>query len=316
MSRSKKKNANPQQSMDELLKRATDLFAVPYDDRDGQRDDALPSLRSVAEQMDTTILRVRKLLITAEFYSTAVSRTVQQLIAGGNSIEDVMNQTGLKRASVYSYLPYAGLAFNLDQTTVNADRHRLFRKRIRAVEALQQHIGMPDETDYLWNAVLVFENYPFYTFGRGKTAGVKFFYEVKKGKDGMSAGEIKINRKERQGKTIGVKFFYEVKKGKDGMQEEEIKINPMEKPINRATVEQAYHRALEMGGVVTDPKKLDDVITGPKELGDVITGPKEFGVSGASYLYPMLVRFGVIKGEGEYVDEYFGFFITDTGLKQ
>ena len=62
------------------------------------------------------------------------------------------------------------------------------------------------------------------------------------------------------------------------MQEEEIKINPMEKPINRATVELAYHRALEMGGVVTDPKKL--------------------GVFGASYLYPMLVRFGVIRRRG------------------
>ena len=55
-----------------------------------------------------------------------------------------------------------------------------------------------------------------------------------------------------------------------------IKVNRKEKAITRATIELAYQRAKAMRGVVTGPKKL--------------------GVFGASYLYPMLVRFGVIKG--------------------
>lgn len=100
---------------------------------------------------------------------------------------------------------------------------------------------LPDETECLWRAVLVFEGYPFCTAGRGKTPGVKFSYQVKQSKD---VGEIKVNCKE--------------------------------KTITRATIELAYQRAIEMSGVVAGPKKL--------------------GVFGASYLYPILVRFGVIKG--------------------
>lgn len=244
MARPKKKNSNPQQSMEVLLANTVALYGIPYDDRDGERDSELPSLRTVADQLETTVLRVRKLLITAEYFSTAVSRQVQQMVAEGNSVETVMRVTGLKRASVYSYLPYVGLAFNLEQTTVNADRHRLFRKRLKAVEALQQHIGLRDELECLWKAVLAFEGYPFRASGRGKTPGVKFSYQVKRSKGGQPDGEIKVNRKE--------------------------------KAVTHATIELAYRRAKAMCGVVTGPKKL--------------------GVCGASYLYPMLVRFGVIKG--------------------
>ena len=253
MARPKKKNSNPQQSMEELLATTVALYGIPYDDRDGERDSELPSLHTVADQLGTTVLRVRKLLITAEYFSTAVSRQVQQMVAEGNSVEAVMRVTGLKRASVYSYLPYIGLAFNLEQTTVNADLHRLFRKRLKTVEAIAEYAQTVVVTlcakatggaECLWNAVLAFEGYPFRTAGRGKTPGVKFSYQVKRSKDGMPIGKIKVNRKE--------------------------------KTITRATIELAYRRAKAMGGVVNGPKKL--------------------GVFGASYLYPMLVRFGVIKG--------------------
>ena len=79
MARPKKKNSNPQQSMEELLANTVAFYSIPYDDRDGERDSELPSLRTVAEQLGTTVLRVRKLLITAEYFSTAVSRQVQQM---------------------------------------------------------------------------------------------------------------------------------------------------------------------------------------------------------------------------------------------
>lgn len=48
-----------------------------------------------------------------------------------------------------------------------------------------------------------------------------------------------------------------------------------EKSITRATVDLAYQKVLEMGGIVEGPKKL--------------------GVFGASYLYPVFVRLGVIR---------------------
>lgn len=78
-----------------------------------------------------------------------------------------------------------------------------------------------------------------------------------------------------RGKTPGVIFSYQVKRSKGGQTDGEIKVNRKDKAITRATIELAYQRAKAMCGVVTGPKKL--------------------GVFGASYLYSMLVRFGVIN---------------------
>ena len=130
--------------MEQLLSQAVELFQEPYDDRD-ERDASLPSLRTVATALNTTILRVRKLLITAEYFSTETSRTVQTLVAEERSVEEIMTITGLGRASVNSYLPYKSLAFNLDQTTVNADRHRVFRRRVKAVSDLHAQCDNRDK---------------------------------------------------------------------------------------------------------------------------------------------------------------------------
>ena len=94
--------------MEQLLNKAVDLFQEPYDDR-AERESSLPSLRAVADQMNTTILRVRKLLITAEYFSTETSRTVQTLVAEGKSVEEIMD------VSVVLY----GLFYTL---RLNADR--------------------------------------------------------------------------------------------------------------------------------------------------------------------------------------------------
>ena len=185
MARPRKKISNPALSMEALLKKAVELFREPYDDRD-ERDVDLPSLRTVADQLNTTILRTRKLLITAEYFSTGTSRMVQEMAAEGRTIAEIMDVTELSRASINSYLPYKNLAFNLDQTTVNADRHRLFRRRVKAVEELKTHAGLPDEMEYLWKAIIIFENYPFKTSGRGSREGVRFKYTVSK--TGSSGG--------------------------------------------------------------------------------------------------------------------------------
>lgn len=83
----------------------------------------------------------------------------------------------------------------------------------------------------MWDTILLFQSYPFYT-----AKGLKFTYTVK-------GREIFVSRKE--------------------------------KSITRATVELAFQKALSMGRIVSGPKKL--------------------GVFGASYLYPIFIRIGVIK---------------------
>lgn len=255
MSRPKKKTSNPALSMKQLINKAVSLFEEPYDDRD-ERESSLPSLRSVADELGTTILRARKLLITAEYYSTQTSRAVQEMTAEGLSVAEIMAAIGLKKASINSYLPYKNLAFNLDQTTVNADRHKLFRRRVKAVEELKKNMGLPDEIEKLWAAIIAFEDYPFRTSGRGRREGVKFTYKVS-----------------RSGGNGGRHY--------DGASVEgygnEIWIEGKEKSISRSTVELGYRKAKEIG---------------------VVKGPKALGIPGSgSYLYPILLRFGVCTPE-------------------
>ena len=216
--------------MEQLIKRAVELFQKPYDDRDG-RDASLPSLRAVADQLDTTILRTRKILITAEYYSTETSRLVQKLAAEEKTEAEIMEITRLRRASVNSYLPYRKLAFNLDQKTANADRHRLFRRRMKAVEELRRHMDLPDASLFLWKAIIAFEKYPFKTSGHGSWEGVRFTYTVSRssgsGVDGCS-NEIWI-----------------VESGEK-----------REKRISRSTVEIGYRKARELRAV-RGPEALD-----------------------------------------------------------
>ena len=259
MARPKKKNTNPALSMEQLLSQAIELFQEPYDDRD-ERDAFLPSLRSVADQLNTTILRVRKLLITAEYFSTKTSRTVQALVAEGKSVEEIMAVTGLGRASVNSYLPYKNLAFLLDQTTVNADRHRVFRRRVKAVNELQSHMDSPDVEVWLWKAIIAFEGYPFRTSGRGSREGTKFKYEMSRepGKSGRHYNGENVD-------GFGNELWIIV----DGVKRD--------KSISRSTVELGYKKARELG---------------------VVRGPKILGLPGAgSYLWPVLIRFGVCTAE-------------------
>lgn len=67
----------------------------------------------------------------------------------------------------------------------------------------------------------------------------------------------------------GLKFTYKIKGG-------EMFVNRKSKSITQATAFMAFRKAMELGGAVAGPKKL--------------------GTFGASYLYPIFVRLGVIRG--------------------
>lgn len=66
----------------------------------------------------------------------------------------------------------------------------------------------------------------------------------------------------------GLKFTYKIKGG-------EMFVNRKSKSITQATVFMAFRKAMELGGVVAGPKKL--------------------GTFGASYLYPIFMRVGLVK---------------------
>ena len=180
----KKPDYDREKEIEAFQARAVELFGEPYDDRIERSEDA-PSIRDVANAMNTTPLRVRKMLVTAGVYSTKLSRKVQSLYEDGCSIQQIMDETGLKRASVHAYLPYVKGNYNLPDSTLNAERKRVFRKRIRVCERLGQEIDSPDAEKYLWDAIVAYADYPFLT-----EKGLSMKYTVK-------GGEIFFNRKEK-----------------------------------------------------------------------------------------------------------------------
>ena len=62
--------------IDELLVKTVELFGTPFDDRKERPEDA-PTIVSVADALQITPIKVRKMLITAGYYSTAMSRRIQ-----------------------------------------------------------------------------------------------------------------------------------------------------------------------------------------------------------------------------------------------
>ena len=64
-----------------------------------------------------------------------------------------------------------------------------------------------------------------------------------------------------------------------------------EKSLTRATVGMAFARAMEL-----------------QQRGGGVSGPKKLGTFGASYLYPVFIRLGVIRGKGEQLS------MADTNL--
>lgn len=230
MSRPKKKsNYNPDQVMQDFIVAVTDAFGS-YDDR---KDKTFPGLNAVAAEFGITALKVRKLLITAGVYSTALSRQVIMLHTSGTKLDQIMKTTGLSRASVHSYLPYTKIPYKLEKLSANAERIRLYRERKKKCtefcSKLSALSGNEQESE-LWSMLIYLQGCVFLT-----AKGLKFTYKIK-------GGEMFVNRKS--------------------------------KSITQATVFVALHKAMELG---------------------VVSGPKKLGTFGASYLYPIFVRLGVIK---------------------
>ena len=148
-----------------------------------------------------------------------------------------MQETGLSRSSVHSYLPYTKMIYNADELSLYAERCRLYRERKQAVEKLHCYMDKSLELlkTQLWETLKMFSGYSFTT-----VKGLKFHYTV-------NGNEILIDRKK--------------------------------KSINRSIANIALKETIEMKGNVNGPKKLN--------------------VFGASYLYPIFLRFGLIKMEGK-----------------
>lgn len=240
MSRPKKKpNYNPEQIMKDFMITVADAFGS-YDDR---KDADPPGLNAVAAEFGITALKARKLLITAGVYSTALSRKVAELYTAGVDIGQIMSATGLSRASVQSYLPYTKIPYKLDELSANAERIRLYRVREQKCAEFSVKLSMARQS------------------AREQEVLKEQEEELWRLLNDLQ-GCVFLTAK-------GLKFTYKIHGG-------EMFVSRKSKSITLATVFMAFQKAMELGGVVTGPKKL--------------------GTFGASYLYPVFVRIGVIVG--------------------
>ena len=227
-----------------------------------------PQLQSVAEELETSAAKVRKLLITAgvrdgqRYYSSPVADQVLSLWKEKKTVAEIAAMTGLSRSSVTGYTPHTKIIYSLEIMSTEAERIKLYRSRKSAVEELQAHIDLPDELDYLWKTVIAFQLYPFKTSGRGNnhSGATKFKYTVTR-----STG-------------AGGRHYAGVEVPSYG---NEIWIEGKEKSISRSTVDLAYRNG-----------------RAEQESFGFVSGPRKLGVPGSrSYLYAMFLRFGVITSE-------------------
>ena len=137
-----------------------------------------PSLQAIVDELDCGLnpLKVRKLLITAgevqgkKIYESATVDEVLSLWKEGKSVEEIMSTLERSRASVNSYLPYTKIIYKMKESSVGADREKLYRERKKAVAEMAEE----PSADNLWNAIVAFQGYPFKT-----SKGLSFTYKVK-----------------------------------------------------------------------------------------------------------------------------------------
>ena len=250
---SKKKMTDPEGSMEELITRAVEAAQAPFTPN---RSSDLPSPRSVAEKLGTTVIRTRKLLITTNYFTSPAATTVQKLKSEGKIIEEIGAALRLKPATVYGYLPYENLAYNLPETTSNADRHKRYRVT-KKLKAAVDTGSIEKISAALWRCVGIFENYPFSTSGRGTSSGVEYTYLVS---HTPSAGGRHYGGRSIPG--YGNEIWLTVNGEKK------------ERSISRSSVELGFQKYLEV-----------------LEKEGTVSGPKKLGVFGASYLLPLFQRF-------------------------
>lgn len=226
-----------------------------------------PELKAIAEEVEISPSKLRKLLITAAerdhttYFSSPAADHILSLYHSGAAVKEMCEITGLSYTSIQGYLPHSKLIYNMDTMSAECERIRLYRARKRAISDLYDHLFLPDASLYLWKAVVAFQSYPFHTSGRGSREGVKFTYEVSKSTTG-GGRRYEGEQVEGYGNEMWI-----IKNGQRA-----------EKSISRSTVDLALKNARE------------------KE----IKGPKALGIPGAgSYLYPMFIRFGVINSSAE-----------------
>jgi hypothetical protein len=154
-------------------------------------------------------------------------------------------------------LPYTKNSYNLAETSRHAEDSRRYRARKKAITELHDGIiGNMDVDTALWQTVIAYQNYPFYT-----SSGLPFSYTVKCKKNGDYSEGLLVSQKEGS------------------------------KTLTRRSVILAFHNVLE-GMSIVDTGYGTTKALAPAEY----KRPKAIGrIFGISYVYSMFWKWGLIS---------------------
>ena len=246
---------------EEYMNEVAAAYGNKYDDRNPESAEGHPYLHELAAEFQTSTVRVRKILITKGLYSTKVTREAERLSLKGYSAKKIGEIMGLKEPAVYAALPYGKGIYNIDPRTAAGERVYRRRRRNDAIKKLNKCLeGKREENQYTVDCM------------EALWGCMILFQDYKfttSGRNGIGA----------------VRFAYHMKKSeRTGELTDELVIDRKEnsKTITRSTVELAFNNAIRI---------MD------KE--GYVKGPKKLGCFGASYLYSIFIRFGIIADKRE-----------------
>lgn len=262
---SKSKGKRPSE---QFMDEVAAAYGTKYDDRDSEAGEGRPYLHELAKEFKTSTVRIRKILITKGLYSTEVTREVERLLSNGYKVSEISEMMNLKQAAVCAAMPYGKGIYNIDPKTAVGERAYRTRCRKAGINKLQKCIEKLNNDDKRDMASCIEELWNCITLFQG-------YWFKTSGRNGNGA----------------VSFAYSIKKSsRTGNLTDEIIINRKEnsKSITRSTVELAFKNAIRI---------MDEE--------GYVKGPKKLGCFGASYLYSIFIRFGIItdKREGEDIIE-------------
>ena len=115
-----------EKAMKVQIDRACALFGPPYNE---MLPDKLErrSIREVAEMMNISAVKVRRLLIAGNHYMTPTVKAIRDRTGAGESVEEIARNLKLSVQSVKSYMPYDICAYGIGSE--DAQKMEAFRKR-------------------------------------------------------------------------------------------------------------------------------------------------------------------------------------------
>lgn len=220
-------------------------------------EDGNKSISLLAEEFGVSRLKIRKILITTGDLVYSETGRIQALLVDGMKKQEACDQLHIAISTLNSFLPYERGVYNLAEVSNYAENCRVYRERKEAVRQLQA-----DPSTYnLWRSICLFQGYPFATSGHGTRPGVKFKYTVS-----ASSGAAGKHYAGSDVEGFGNELFIITKTGER-----------REKSISRSSADYALQIALES-----------------RIRGEVITGPKKLKIYGASYVFSLFRRFGLV----------------------